>query len=291
MLKLIHFTLFHSLYLVIPSSFASVIFHHSLFYHFIFLPSFQFILHLISCVRFSRFFFFFPFFLVFLIPIYQILFWLLCFITLSVLRFHLLPIPVSLCTSFHLFLYCFFPFSQYLLPLPSSSLRLLFILSPPLLLLFLIPPISTFYPSSSYSLAFYSYSLFLPHLFLPLPLSFFHLLFSILLLSTLSSFNFLLSTFFLCLQLHLHHFPLSLSPSFPFFSPTFFFLFALLPLSSIHFFLFPFLTTLHHFPLSIYRVPLLLSNSFFSICSFSSFLSSLSSPSFFFPSDNSQYCS
>lgn len=216
MLKLIHFTLFHSLYLVIPSSFAAVIFHHSLFYHFIF------------CLHFSLFFIcflvsdFLDFFLVFLIPIYQILFWLLCFITLSVLRFHLLPIPVSLCTSFHLFLYCFFPFSQYLLPLPSSSLRLLFILSPPLLLLFLIPPISTFYPSSSYSLAFYSYSLFLPHLFLPLPLSFFHLLFSILLLSTLSSLNFLLSTFFLCIQLHLHHFPLSLSPSFPFFSPTFF---------------------------------------------------------------------
>lgn len=291
MLKLIHFTLFHSLYLVIPSSFASVIFHHSLFYHFIFCLHFSlfFICFLVS--DFLDFFSFSLFFLVFLIPIYQILFWLLCFITLSVLRFHLLPIPVSLCTSFHLFLYCFFPFSQYLLPLPSSSLRLLFILSPPLLLLFLIPPISTFYPSSSYSLAFYSYSLFLPHLFLPLPLSFFHLLFSILLLSTLSSLNFLLSTFFLCIQLHLHHFPLSLSPSFPYFSPTFFFLFALSPLSSIHFFLFPFLTTLHHFPLSIYRVPLLLSNSFFSICSFSSFLSSLSSPSFFFPSDNSQYCS
>lgn len=44
MLKLIHFTLFHSLYLVIPSSFAAVIFHHSLFYHFIF------------CLHFSLFF-------------------------------------------------------------------------------------------------------------------------------------------------------------------------------------------------------------------------------------------
>lgn len=62
MLKLIHFTLFHSLYLVIPSSFASVIFHHSLFYHFIFCLHFSlfFICFLVS--DFLDFFFFFTFF-------------------------------------------------------------------------------------------------------------------------------------------------------------------------------------------------------------------------------------